>query len=312
MAAGRPLRDWGLLLTLVALWGSAFMLTKIAVAGAPPLFIVAARLTLAAVVLIGLVFATGRSLALSAHHWQVFALMALTGNIVPFALITWGQQRIDSGVAGILMAVMPLTTIVLAHAFVPGERLTASKVSGFVLGFIGVVILVGPDALLRVEGSGAKLASQLAVLGGAVCYAITVIIARHRPECDALVAAAGVLVVASVVAAPVAIMVHPPAALDIPPASIAAITALGLLSTALATIVYFRLITSAGPGFFSLINYLIPVWAFGAGVALMGEEPSLRAIAALALILGGIAITEFRRTVPDRSVPRTDQSATGS
>jgi drug/metabolite transporter (DMT)-like permease len=209
-------------------------------------------------------------------------------------LITWGQQRIDSGLAGILMAIMPLTTVVLAHVFVAGERLNRFKAAGFLLGFLGIVVLIGPSVLLELRGSGAVLLSELAVLGGAVCYAVNTIIARRRPESDALVVTAGVSLVACLIMVPASAFTGLPDLGQIPAEALIAVVILGVVSTATATVVFFKLITLAGPSFLSLINYLIPAWAVLAGMLFLGERPEWTALAGLAFILSGIALAETK------------------
>jgi len=294
MLFGRPFLHWSLLLSLVVMWGSSFLVQKIAVTALPPDGIVAARLVIAAALLLGFALATGKRMPpfAEARAWKYFALMAVFGNALPFFLIAWGQRGIDSGLAGILMAVMPLSTILLAHFFVPGERLNPAKSIGFAFGFCGIVILIGPEALLQFEGGGTALISQLSVLGGAVCYAINSIIARHRPAGDPLVGAAGVMLVGSVMMAPVATFSHAGSLPEVPFGAGLAVLVLGVISTAVATVVFLRLIALAGPSFLSLINYLIPLWAVLVGMLFLGEEPRWNALAALALILGGIALAE--------------------
>ena len=302
MPTHRPLTHWLLLFALVVMWGSSFMFTKIAVAAIAPTNVVAGRLVLAAVVLLGLVVLSRRSLPTDGRSWRFFVAMALVGNCLPFWLITWGQQGIDSGLAGILMAIMPLATVLLAHVFVAGERMNRTKAAGFLAGFVGIVVLMGPAALLELRGSGAALFSELAVLCGAICYAVNTIIARHRPDGHALVAGAGVILVASLVMAPTAALTDGFVFADIAPLPAAAVGFLGIVSTALATVVYFKLVAIAGPSFLSLINYMIPVWAVMIGMVFLGETPEWRALAALALILSGIALSEVgsRHRAPPR------------
>ena len=211
---------------------------------------------------------------------------------MPFWLISFGQQRIDSSLAGILMGIMPLTTMVLAHFFVRGERLNAIKTAGFLIGFGGLVVLIGPDALLEIKGEGTLLLYELAVLGGAVCYAINAVVARHRPPADPLVAAAGVMLAGSAIMLPLG---GPQAAAQLstaPVAPLAAMLALSIVATAIATVVFLKLVAIAGPSFTSFINYLIPVWALIMGVVFLGEQPTARVLLGLALILSGIALSE--------------------
>ncbi len=289
----RPLSHWLLLFVLVAMWGSAFMMTGIAVRGFTPATLVAIRLALAALLLAGLVLMRGQRFPTSPRFWLFSLAISLAGNCVPFWLISFGQQRVDSSLAGILMGIMPLTTMVLAHFFVRGERLNRVKATGFLLGFIGLVVLIGPQALLELRGEGTLLVSELAILGGAICYAINAILARHRPPADALVAAASIMVAGSLVMLPIG----GPDALEqlagAPAGPFAAMIALSLIATAIATVVFLKLVTLAGPSFTSFINYLIPVWALLMGMTFMGERPPPTALLALALILGGIGLSEI-------------------
>lgn len=306
MMRRRPVIHWLLLIALVVMWGSSFLLTKLAVAAVPPSVVVAGRLGIAAILLFGALMIAGRRLPGWGRHWPFFVAMALVGNCLPFWLISWGQQGIDTGLAGILMAVMPLVTLVLAHLFVDGERLNRSRVVGFLTGFFGIVILVGPEALLELEGGGSALLSELAVLAGAVCYGVATIVARRRPKSDSLVAASGVMIVATAIMMPIAVVSDGTRSFEVSLIGASAILLLGVVSTALATVVYFKLITMAGPSFLSLINYLIPLWAVLLGTVLLGETPEWTALVALVLVLSGIALSEAGSKVvgATRSNPR--------
>jgi drug/metabolite transporter (DMT)-like permease len=288
----RPLSHWLLLLALVAMWGSAFMMTGIAVRGFTPATLVAIRLVIAAALLGGLVLLSGRRFPASRQFWLFSLAISLAGNCLPFWLISFGQQRIDSGLAGILMGIMPLTTMVLAHFFVRGERLNGTKAGGFLLGFVGLIVLIGPDALLQLRGEGTALWYQLAVLGGAVCYAVNTIVARHRPPADPLVAAAGVMLTGSLVMLPIGGPAAPEQLAGAPAVPFAAMIALALVATAIATVVFLKLVAVAGPSFTSFINYLIPVWALVMGMIFLGEEPQPTTLVALVLILAGIGLSE--------------------
>jgi drug/metabolite transporter (DMT)-like permease len=288
----RPLSHWLLLFALVAMWGSAFMMTGIAVRGFTPPTLVAIRLVIAAILLGGLVLLSGRAFPASRRFWLSSLAISLAGNCVPFWLISFGQQRIDSGLAGILMGIMPLTTMLLAHFFVRGERLNGTKAGGFLLGFVGLIVLIGPDALLQLRGEGTALIYQLAVLGGAVCYAINAIVARHRPPADPLVAAAGVMLMGSLVMLPIGGPAAPEQLASAPAVPFAAMIALALIATAIATVVFLKLVAVAGPSFTSFINYLIPVWALLMGMIFLGEEPQPTTFVALVLILAGIGLSE--------------------
>jgi drug/metabolite transporter (DMT)-like permease len=252
--------------------------------------IVAARLAIAALVLIPLARSLGRGLPRGRRLWLFFVAIALVGNALPFSLITWGQRSIDSGLAGILMAIMPLATLALAHLFVPGEGLTRWRIAGFLLGFAGVVVLIGPEALLAIGGDQDPLLPMLAVLGGALCYGASSVISRLRPASDAVSTAAAVTALAALLTLPAGVGQGLPAATALSLPAIGAVLFLGLMSTAAAMIVYFRLIQSAGPSFTSQLNFLIPLWAVGVGVLFLGEQPSANHLYGLGLILAGILV----------------------
>jgi drug/metabolite transporter (DMT)-like permease len=283
-----------MLLALTILWGSAFLFTKLAVASVPPTLVVAGRLAVASLLLVPLALTVARRLPFDRRLWLFLFAIALFGNALPFSLITWGQETIDSGLAGILMAVMPLATLSLAHFLVPGERLTQYRIVGFLLGFSGVVVLMGPEALVKLVDGGGHLLPMLAVLGGAVCYAISAILARLRPPSDAFSSAAATISMATLMITPFLLGGAPsPAVRDPSLLSILSILILGVFSTAIAAIIYFRLVKSAGPSFVSQLNYLIPLWAVAIGVLFLDERPEPKHLLALCLILGGVLMAQL-------------------
>jgi len=281
-------------MALVGLWGTAFLFIKLTLESLPPTTLVATRVSIAACVLTVAVRARGLHLPTAPHIWRNYLLMGLVGNALPFTLISWGQIRVDSSVTGILMGVMPLVTMLLAHVFVPGERVTPRVAFGFTIGFLGLVALSGPDALLELGGRSSALVRELAIVGGAVCYAINTILARRLATLDALVSSATVMWAATAIMVPLACLNDQPWTLE--PSAIALVSAvwLGLGATALATIVYFVVVQSAGPTFLSLMNYMIPVVALLAGVLLLGEPLTWSALLGLSLILSGLAISQLR------------------
>jgi drug/metabolite transporter (DMT)-like permease len=281
------------LIALTIMWGSSFLFTKVAVTALPVAWVVQSRLGIGALALILLAWLLGRGFPQGRRLWLFFGLIALVGNLLPFSLITWGQRFIDSGLAGILMAIMPLATLGLAHVFVPGERLTGNRVAGFLTGFAGVVVLIGPQALLAIGGADGPLLPMLAVLGGALCYGTSAILARLRPPSDALSTAAATIGLAAMLSMPVGALgglgVSAPSTDGaLSPPVLGALAFLGLFSTATAMVVYFRLIRTAGPSFTSQLNYLIPLWAVIVGVVFLGEQPTLGHLVGLVLILAGI------------------------
>ena len=308
------LADWVMLLSLTLMWGTSFLLTKIAVGGLPSDLVVTGRLVVAAVLLVPAAWMLAARPVAGARLWVFYVLIAVFGNVLPFSLIAWGQSFIDSGLAGILMAVMPLATLGLAHFLVPGEHLTRYRVAGFVLGFAGVVVLVGPDAFADLANGQGHLLPMLAVLGGAISYAVSSILARLRPSSDALFSAASTISLASLMMMPILFLTGDVAgdvALQVAPETphLVAVVLLGVFATAIATIVYFKLVKSAGPSFVSQLNYLIPLWAVGVGMLFLGEEPERNHLYALGLILCGILVTQLeRRATPSDRTPAPRRS----
>ncbi len=285
--------DWLMLMSLTVMWGSAFMLTKVALSHMAPDLVVVGRLVVASGLLLAVAAMVVRQLPAGRRLWLFFALIALFGHALPFSLISWGQEYIDSGLAGILMAVVPLVTLILAHFTVPGDRLTPRRGGGFVLGFAGVVVLTGPEALLQLTHVSDRLVPMLAVLGGAVCYAIAAILSRLRPSSDALSSATFTTLMAAFMVLPFLVDEGAVTSLPAPPpAAVGAVVLLGVFSTAVAAIVYFRLIGRAGPSFVSQLNYFIPLWAVAVGVVFLGETLHPNHLTALALILAGVLVTQ--------------------
>jgi len=291
----RSPKDWGLLAALVALWGSNFMFIKLGVATVPPATLVASRLAIGAVILVAVVRAMGHTFPPLGRAWASYAVLAIVGNCLPFWFITWGQKSIDSALAGILMAIMPLTTLVLAHFFVAGERMTRYRLAGFLLGFAGIAVLMGPAALTGLGGSSVEILAQLCVLAGAMCYATQSVLVRLMLKGNVMVASAAIIFIAALISLPVALIVDEPWNLSPSRESLYTVIWIGIGPTAIATLVFLKLIGSAGPTFMSLTNYCIPVVALLLGVALLGEEPGANAYTGLLLILSGIALSQLRR-----------------
>lgn len=279
-----------MLLALTVLWGSAFLLTKIAVGGVPPQLVAAARLIVAASILVPLALVARKRLAGGPRLWLFLAMIAVFGNALPFTIISWGQQSIDSGLAGILMATMPLGTLVLGHFLLPGERLTWARIGGFALGFTGVIVLIGPRALGAVAGGG-ELIAMLAIVAGAMSYALASVLARLRPASDDLASAAAIVCIAALLLSPIAVGdgIHLVDA-DATVHQVTAVVVLGLFSTALAMVIYLKLVRSAGPAFVSQLNYLIPLWSVLLGMIFLGERPTVQHLVALVLILSGVLL----------------------
>ena len=282
-----------LLFTLAMLWGTSFLVIKIGVGHMPALTLTALRLVTAAAVMVALALVVRTPLPSGVRAWVFCFVLAFFGNSLPFFLISWGEEGIQSGLAAILMAVMPLTTLVLAHFLIDGDRFKPQKIFGVALGFGGVVVLVGPAAL---EGLGGALLHQLAVAGGAICYAISVIIIKRMPPTPMIGRATLVLVFSVLQTAPPALYLSGGV---MPPISFEALWPaiyLGIFPTAVATLVLFKLASEREPSFIAFQNYLVPVFGVAWGALLLDEVLSLKAIIALGLILCGIFIANRRKT----------------
>lgn len=288
----RTALDWVLLLYLSLAWGLAFLLIALALPSFPPLTLVAVRLSLGALTLYIIMRATGLRLPNNRDWWQRFAALAVLGNVIPFSLISWGELYISSSLAGILMALMPINVMVLAHFFLASEPMSVRKVIGFVLGFIGVLVLVGAEALANLGGDA--FWAQMAVIAATLFYAVNSIYTKRLPKLPVLVAGTGTLVAGSLMLWPVALLVDHPWTLDINWLPLGAVIILGIFSSGLANWVYFTIVQRQGPSFLSMINYIIPVIAFVAGVSFLGEGATADRYVALVMILLGIAISQRR------------------
>lgn len=285
---------WMLLLTLAGLWGGSFLLAKIAVADIPPLTLVLARVGLAAVALWTVVVATRLPVPRDRASWAAFAVMGLLNNAVPFTLIFWGQTRIDSGLASILNATTPLFTVLLAHVVTLDERLTWSRLAGVLLGMAGVVVIIGPQEL---AGLGGDLAGQLAVVGAAFSYACAGLWGRRFRGRPPMVTAAGQVTMSALMMIPLVAMVDRPWSLPPPStASVAAVLTLALVATALAYVLYFRILAVAGATSLLLVTFLIPPVAILLGVVVLGERLAMADLAGMALIGLGLAAIDGRLT----------------
>ncbi len=279
-----------MLIYLSLAWGFAFMLIAVGLRAFPPLTLVTLRLFLGAVVLYAVMRCYGHRLPGSLRWWLLFALLSVTGNLIPFSLITWAEVHIASGQAGLLMALMPISTLVLAHFFVQQERITGRRLVGVLLGFCGVAVLVGADALRGLGGPA--LLAQMAVVVATFCYAVNSVLAKRLPPLHGLVVATGTLLAGTLIMLPVSLWLEQPWQLEVSTEAGLAALLLGVFSTGLATWVYFTVVSQVGPNFLSLINYLIPVLSFAAGALLLGEAVSSWQFVGLLAVCSGIALSQ--------------------
>jgi drug/metabolite transporter (DMT)-like permease len=281
------LRVWLWLLSLSVLWGGSFFFAKVAVGELGPFTVVFARVSLAALAL-ALVVPLRRD-----APWPTYFAMGFLNNALPFSLIFWGQTEIGSGLASILNATTPLFTLVVAHVLTPDEKIDRTKVAALLVGLFGVVVLIGPSAVI----GSSTLWGQAACLAAALSYAFAGIYGRRfrRMGIVPAEAAAGQLTASTVLILPIMLVIDRP--WMVPPPSLTvwlALGALALLSTALAYVLYFRILAAAGATVLLLVTFLIPVPAILLGAMVLGERLEPRHYAGMALIGLGLAIIDGR------------------
>ncbi len=285
--------EWGLLLTLSVLWGGTFFFYKILVAELPPFTIVLGRVGIAALALNAFLLLRRDPMPASPRLWLSFAVMGLLNNVVPFTLIAWGEIGISSGVASILNATTPIFTVIAAQFLTSDERLGWGKGAGVLFGFLGVAVLIGPDALGGFGGR--QLPGQLACLLAAFVYAFAGIYGRRFKGIAPLKLATGQVTASTLVLLPLAVFVDRPWTLPMPSLNAwAALLGSALLSTALAYRIYFRILAAAGATNLLLVTFLLPVSALLLGVFVLGEAVETRSFAGMAMIGLGLAAIDGR------------------
>ncbi|WP_300300199.1 DMT family transporter [Ferrovibrio sp.] len=286
-------RVWLLLGALSLLWGGSFFFIGVAVRELPPFTIVASRVVLAALVL--LVVLRVMNLRLPRQHglWLAFLGMGLLNNAIPFTLIVWGQSQIPSGLASILNATTPISTALVAHAFTSDEKLTPARILGVLLGLAGVAVMLGADLL---GGLGQNLPAQAACLLATVSYAFAGVFGRRfrRMGVPPLVTASGQLIASSLLLLPLALVIDRPWGFALPGwPVIAALVALAVFSTALAYVIFFRVMAVAGSNV-NLVTLLVPVSAILLGVLVLGESLLPRHLLGFGVIALGLLAIDGR------------------
>ena len=280
----------GVALFLIIVWGSAFTMVGVAVRTLSPEWLVSYRMIVGAMLVLIYAYIMGHRLPpLRDVRWIWYFAMAITGASLPFVLIANGQQTVDSGITAIIVGTMPLITIILAHFFT-AEKLNRWKLTGFLMGFIGIIILFLPKDLSSTLV--ADWPAQLLILAGSACYAVTTILASRAPETPSPLAAAMMLILGAALSTLWAASISgPPPMLDIP--ALLCVLGLGLGSTAIATITYLWVIDTVGPSVMARINYFVPVCSVILGVALLNEALDWRIFVSLFVILIGVIISRF-------------------
>jgi len=283
--------EFALLAFLSVLWGSSFIAIKIAVDnGMPPLTLATIRIGIGAVILSGLALGRNQAWPRGKAVWARLLLMGIIGNALPFFLIGWGEQYTPSNLAAILMAIIPIFVVILAHLMTHDEKLTFGKSIGVTLAFIGIIVLVGVDAL---SGLGQSVIGQIAILGGCVSYSFYGINARKLPPMGSEMTTGIILVLAVLCLLPLWLLHDRPWQVTFTTPALLAVLWLGIISTAAGNLLFYLILRRAGAAFASFNNYLVPLMGIAWGFFCLGERPGWNALAALLLILGGLACARF-------------------
>jgi drug/metabolite transporter (DMT)-like permease len=291
----RPIVDLALLVLLATLWGAAYTFMKIAIETIPPLTLIAARTLIAGTLLAMVLMIRGVRWPRDARTWRGFLIQAALNSVVPFTLIAWAVQTIDAGSAVILNSMTPIFTFLLALLLVRRDAATVRKLIGVGAGFAGVILIVGIEAL---AGLGHVVAAQAAVIVGSICYAGAALFGGRFRDLDPMLPAAGSLLCGAAVLIPLGLVVDRPWTLAPSLSAIAAMLALAVLSTALAFVIYFRLITTLGSIGVTAQSYLRAPIGVAIGVLLLGERPAPTALVGCGFVLAGVLAMTLRRGAP--------------
>jgi drug/metabolite transporter (DMT)-like permease len=296
---------WIPFLALGFFWGSSYLWIKIGVETLPPLTLIAGRLLFGALFLSTVVAIARERLPREPRMYGHLLVMSIVNIVLPFVLITVGEQSIDSALASILNATVPLTVIILAPLFLPDERITVTRVLGLALGFAGVIVLVAPDL---VNLSDADLSGELMMLGSSLCYGIGNVYAKRnvhglRPMIPALFQVSFAAVIVVVLAL---VVDRPIGRIELTPEAIVAMVWLGILGSGFAYLCYFTILQHWGATRTSMVAYLLPVVGIVLGAVVRAEAVTAARIGGTALIIAGVALVNsgpaLRRLVNRRAV----------
>lgn len=292
-------REWMLLLLLSALWGGSFFFFKVLVAELPPLTVVLGRVGLAALLLNVFLLLRRDPMPASPRLWGSFVVMGILNNVVPFTLIVWGEIRIASGLASILNATTPIFTVLAAHVLTHNEKINWNKGIGVLFGFMGVAVLIGPSAIASIGGG--DVVGEIACLCAALTYGFAGIYGRRFKGIPALKVATGQITGSTLVLIPLTALIDHPWTLPMPSAhAFEAWVGIAVFSTALAYMIYFRILAVAGATNLMLVTFLLPISALLLGVFFLGETITLQAIGGMALIGMGLVAIDGRLWVAVR------------
>lgn len=289
-------------LLLAAMWSSSYAVIKVGVANLDPSVLVLGRMLIGCLVICSVLKLRGMALSRNIGDWFSYAATGLLGSALPFLLITYGEQTVDSALTSILMGVSPMATLVLAAALVPEEPLTLRLAIGVLGGLCGVIVLVGPTAL---AGIGAQLVGQLAIIGATICYAASTVYIRRFVRRTALEMATGSMIVGTLFMTGVVVVSGANVgAIEPTFGSLGAIIYLGLFSTACANLIYFNLVPKLGATRMSQVNFAVPVGGAILGTLFLNEDMTVQRGAALAIILVSVYVgttkTKSRPSTQDR------------
>jgi drug/metabolite transporter (DMT)-like permease len=306
-----PLRSLLQLFFLGCLWGSSYLFIKVAVEGMSPLMVVATRLFFGSLLLLTVIRVRGLQLPREQVMWAHLVFMAVVGIVIPWTLISWGTQHIDSGLAAVLNSTTPFFTILFVVVAFRVERLTVPRALGLVLGFTGVAILTGADVT---QIASASVQGQLAVLLSSIAYGLGFAYARRYVRGDAIVLAGCQIGLAFVIMLPLALALGNPAESEFTLARVGSVLALGLLTSGVAYIIYYRLIADIGATMASYATFLIPIVGLVLGWSLLGEIIGRQSILGVAFILIGLAVATMlhhpRPVEPEGSTASAAAAAT--
>lgn len=284
--------EWLMLIVLSVVWGGAFFGVEIMLEALPPFTIVLLRAGLATLALYVVLIIGRIAVSISPRQWGALFVMALLNNVLPFCLIVWGQTEITGGLAAILIATTPLFSVLLAQFFAADERLTTARIVGVSLGLVGVAVMIGPAAL---RGFGGDVLAQLAVLAGAFSYACAGVYGRRFRRLPALAPAVGQLTAGTAIMLPLALIVDRPWTLPMPGLEVwGAVIGVAIFSTAIAYILYFRILSTAGATNVLLVTFLAPISALLLGALIIAETLEPRNLAGMLLIFAGLAAIDGR------------------
>ncbi len=290
-------KSWLMIIALSVLWGGSFFFVGAAVREWPPVTVALCRVGGAALVLWPALYLTGARMPISASVWRAFFAMGLMNNAIPFLLNFWGQTHIASGVASILNATSPLFTVLIAHVLTQDEKMSTRHIVGVLLGLAGVAVMVGGEALLQSAGGLWSVLGQLAIVAAALAYSFGGVFGRRFRTLGVapLQIAAGQVTASSLMILPLSLLIDRPWTLPAPSLFAAAsLIGLAVLSTALAYILYFRVIASSGATNAMLVTFLIPVSAIILGVLFLDETLALRHMLGMVLIGAGLLAIDGR------------------